>query len=69
MGMCELADEELSYRKPTERDHVEKTFKDVGWFKDAKGYRHYGIIPKTEEELYATNRISAADSWLYEEFD
>lgn len=69
MGMCELADEELSLRKPVEREAINNTFQDIGWFKDAKGYRHYGIIPKTEEELYATNRISTADSWLYEEFD
>ena len=65
MGMCELGDEELSVKKPEAREPKLKQFKDIGWFKDERGYKHYGVIPKTKEELYAQTRISREDSWLY----
>ena len=65
MGMAELGDEELSVRKPEARDPKGKEFRDIGWFKDAKGYKHYGVIPKTEEERNGRNRINSSDSWLY----
>jgi hypothetical protein len=61
MGMAELADEELSYRKPVERDALKKEFQDVGWYRDARGYKHYGAIPKTQEQLYANTRIRVKD--------
>jgi hypothetical protein len=63
--MAELGDEELSVRKPEARDPKGKEFRDIGWFKDAKGYKHYGVIPKTEEERNGRNRINSSDSWLY----
>jgi hypothetical protein len=31
MGMTELADEELSFKPPQERDPIEQNFQDVGW--------------------------------------
>ena len=49
LGMCELGDEELSSKKPVEREQVSNQFRDIGWYKDSNGYRHYGLIPKTEE--------------------
>lgn len=67
LGMCELGDEELSSKKPVEREQVSNQFRDIGWYKDSKGYRHYGLIPKTEEERNAKTRISSADSWLYKD--
>lgn len=67
MGMCELGDEELSVKKPEAREPKNKQFTDMGWYKDERGYRHYGKIPKTREELYAQTRPSKKDSWLYQD--
>jgi len=66
MGMCELGDEEMSVKKPEAREPQAKQFQDIGWWKDAKGYKHYGAIPKTNEDRHARERISKQDSWLYE---
>jgi hypothetical protein len=63
--MAELGDEELSVRKPTPIEAEGKKFQDIGWFKDGKGYRHYGKIPQNEQERNDRNRISTSDSWLY----
>ena len=65
MGMAELADEELSTRKPVEIEPVHKTFQDFGWWTDANGYKHYGAIPQNENERYEQQRIRKEDSWLY----
>lgn len=65
MGMAELGDEELSLRKPEPKEPRGNEFRDIGWFTDANGYKHYGIIPKTEQERYDRTRIRATDSWLY----
>ena len=65
LGMCELGDEELSVKKPVEKEVEIKSYDDIGWWKDNKGYRHYGIIPKTEEERNGRVRIRTEDSWLY----
>lgn len=65
MGMAELGDEELSVRKPEAREPKGNTFVDIGWYKDARGYRHHGAIPKNDEERNDRNRIRASDSWLY----
>ena len=62
MGMAELGDEELSTRKPEVVEKYNKEFRDIGWFTDANGYKHYGPIPKTEEERYAQNRPRRGDS-------
>jgi len=61
LGMAELGDEEMSFRKPEEYNPKEKQFRDIGWFKDANGYKHYGAIPKTQEERYAQNRPRVND--------
>jgi hypothetical protein len=63
--MCELGDEELSLKVPTVRESEGKKFRDIGWWKDEKNYRHYGPIPLTEEERHEQTRINSSDSWLY----
>lgn len=65
MGMCELGDEEMSLKKPEAREPKSKQFRDMGWYKDERGYKHYGIIPQSKEEMYAQTRIRREDSWLY----
>lgn len=67
MGMCELGDEELSIKKPEAKEPKGKVHHDIGWYKDNRGYKHYGIIPKTQEERDARTRISTKDSWLYKD--
>ncbi len=56
----------MSVKKPTPKEEDGKGFRDVGWYTDSRGYKHYGVIPKTQEERNAKTRISSADSWLYE---
>lgn len=65
MGMCELGDEELSARRPTEREPNGAQFSDIGWYKDSRGYKHYGKIPQSDDERNFKTRPSSADSWLY----
>ena len=65
LQMAELADEEISLRKPRERNAHTKDFSHIGYWKDSRGYTHYGVIPKTKEERDAQTRIRAEDSWLY----
>lgn len=67
MGMCELGDEELSIKKPEAREPKGKVYHDIGWYKDSKGYKHYGVIPKTKEEADARTRVSEKDSWIYKD--
>lgn len=62
MGMAELGDEEMSSKKPQTEEKYNKEFRDIGWFTDERGYKHYGVIPKTQEEKYAQNRIRKRDS-------
>ena len=66
LGMAELADEELSVRTPEAREPEGKVFRDIGWWKDSRGYKHYGEIPLTEEERNGQARISSKDTWLYD---
>ena len=65
MGMAELGDEELSFKKPQARELPGKQFQDIGWWKDSKGYKHYGVIPKSKEERNVRARITENDTWLY----
>ena len=62
MGMCELGDEEMSLRKPEAREKPGKVFQDIGWWKDSRGYKHYGPIPLTNDEKYARTRTRGEDS-------
>lgn len=67
MGMAELGDEELSVKKPEAKEPPESRFQDIGWWTDSRGYKHYGIIPLSNEEKNARTRINQKDSWLYKE--
>ena len=64
MGMAELGDEEMSYRKPAEKEQRQKVHRDIGWWTDDQGYKHYGVIPINENERYERTRIRTDDSWL-----
>ena len=65
LGMAELGDEEMSMKKPEAREPKQKEFSDIGWYKDSRGYKHYGKIPKTDEERNERTRVNQSDSWLY----
>lgn len=67
MGMAELGDEELSVRKPEAREPKGKEFRDIGWYTDNKGYKHYGVIPRNDDERAGRTRYSSNESWLYKE--
>jgi len=67
MGMAELGDEELSFRKPVVQDAIAKQFRDIGWYTNARGYKEYGKIPLNEEERNEKKRPREQDSWLYKE--
>jgi len=67
MGMCELADEELSVKKPEAREPQGKKFQDIGWWTDNKGYKHYGVIPQTREEKNDMTRKNRDETWINNE--
>jgi len=49
MGMAELADEELGGVVATDVEPDEENkFQDIGYYRDDKGIRHFGVIPRTE---------------------
>ena len=74
MGMSELADQELSGRQPIKVEQDEEdVFQDFGYYKDEKGYTHFGVIPKKEQPInvnikYTDDpyRIETSDTRLYE---
>lgn len=45
MGQCEAADEELTGITPTSLINTSKTWVDVGYYRDEKGFVRYGMIP------------------------
>lgn len=67
MQMAELADEELSFKKPVERNETARQFRDVGWWTDRDGYKHYGVIPQNEKERNEYRRFRERDSWIHKE--
>ena len=54
MGMTELADEELSGVVPREIEDTNEEWQDIGWYTDEKGYKHFGVIPKQQEQVRAS---------------
>ena len=74
MGMAELADQELSGRQPIKVEQDEgDIFQDFGYYKDEKGYMHFGVIPKKDQPInvnikYTDDpyRIETSDTRLYE---
>lgn len=49
MGMAEVGDEELSGVVPKPINSIQKTFQNIGYYKDEKGYTHFGVIPSTQQ--------------------
>lgn len=49
LGMVELADQELSGRQPTTVVREATQFQDIGYWKDERGIRHFGVIPRQEQ--------------------
>ena len=47
--MAEVGDEELSDIIPREYKPVSKEFRDIGYYTDEKGNKHFGVIPKYNE--------------------
>lgn len=52
--MAELADEELSGVVPREIEDTNEEWQDIGWYTDEKGYKHFGVIPKQQEQIRAS---------------
>lgn len=49
LGMSVLADEELSGSVPrAEQEQKQDTWRDIGYYYDNKGVKHYGVIPKQD---------------------
>ena len=49
LGQCEIADEELTGVTPTSLNVKNKQWKDVGYFRNEKGYLEYGVIPSRNQ--------------------
>jgi len=47
--MAEIADEELSEVVPTQQQPKKEEFKNVGYYTDERGIKHWGVIPKQQE--------------------
>lgn len=45
MQMAELGDEDMTGIIPASTTQVKNTWKDFGWYTDARGYKRYGVIP------------------------
>jgi len=45
MSCCEIGDEALTGIGPSKPVVTQKTWQDIGWYKNEKGYLQYGIIP------------------------
>jgi hypothetical protein len=46
MQMAEIGDESLTGITPMKPAVTSKQWKDIGWFKDEKGYIKWGVIPE-----------------------
>lgn len=47
--MAEIADEELSELAPIAVKNTSQEFKDIGYYLDERGYRHFGVIPHQQQ--------------------
>lgn len=45
MGCCEIGDEALTGITPVKANIINKQWKDIGWYKNDKGYMQFGVIP------------------------
>ena len=55
LGMVFLADQELTGRTPTTVVKEVEQFQDIGYYIDSRGYKRFGVIPKTPEIGIITN--------------
>ena len=46
MAMAEVGDEDLNGIIPKPNKSIVEDFQDIGYYKDEKGYLHFGVIPK-----------------------
>lgn len=53
--MAEIADEELSEIVPTQQKPQKAEFKNVGYYTDEKGIKHWGVIPKAYDNQVRGN--------------
>ena len=61
LGMVFLLDQELSQRVPTEVKKEVEAFEDFGYYIDERGYKRWGVIPKTDKELILNDNRNAYD--------
>ena len=45
MSCCEIGDEALTGITPMKSVVTQKTWQDIGWYRDSNGYLHHGVIP------------------------
>ena len=45
LSCCEIGDEAMTGITPTKPTVTRKTWQDIGWYKDDKGYLKFGVIP------------------------
>ena len=62
MTMAEVGDEDLNGVLPKIQKDISKEFQDIGYYKDEKGYTHFGIIPKN----YFNTQVRANWDDLYD---
>jgi hypothetical protein len=48
--MAEIGDEELNGIVPKKLEPEQNTFQDIGYYRDEKGYVHFGIIPNKQQQ-------------------
>lgn len=68
-GMMELADQELSGRQPVKVEKDDAQFEDFGYWKDEKGIKHYGVIPKKQKIEYKLKVENDDDAYRFETSD
>ena len=69
LGMVFLLDQELSQRVPSAVEKEVEPFEDFGYFIDEKGYKRFGVIPKSNNELILHDNRNAYDPRRFETSD
>lgn len=69
VGMCELADEELSGRQPKAVVKEVEEFQDIGYYTDEYGYKRFGAIPKQNNHFEYNIDWHRNDSYRIETSD
>lgn len=55
MGLTELADEELHGVTAKQINNSNQDFQDIGYYTDERGYKRFGVIPKSNNSIPHTN--------------